>query len=202
MPARQCTLQIIILFQLLPQLPAGESALLAAVPITRPPLWGAPSAHASWGAEKRSERQGMRQPRMLALRGGGGARRDLRRRSKDPPLFGPTELMDMMTRGKYSRDLALFERSLENDGLVSAAEELQLKDAAQRGMSNTERAESEEEDEEDEEDGVEDGDDEAAASGDALYHNPAAAAQASADVDDDMDDNLYIWSPDGSVRSA
>ena len=126
-------------------------------------------------------------------------------------MFGPTELMDMMTRGQYSKDLALFEKSLANDGLSPAPgvqtphldnnrqeSTVNARGPARRALAADNNAEGCDEDDNDRSDG------EQATSDDSRCHGPRAIVPNTAghdgdEQDDDMDDNLYLWCPDGSV---
>lgn len=123
---------------------------------------------------------------------------------KDPPMFGPTELMDMMTRGRYSRDLALFEKALASDG-ISPAPGVQAPHLDNNGRGPERSALAADDSAEGwEEDGNYKSDGEQATSDDSRCPEPRTIAQNSAgydgdDQDDEMDDNLYLWCPDGSV---
>jgi hypothetical protein len=88
---------------------------VSVVDLSPPPMHSAPHAVRACSPLARDTCKGARWPRhapcAMTLRGGGKSegpmRRELnknRRPGKDPPMFGPTELLDMMTEGQHSRD--------------------------------------------------------------------------------------------------
>jgi hypothetical protein len=195
-----------------------------ALPVAGPFRRGAPAGAGAVGTETgtetwKRERNGEEATRRaLALRGGGAvpARDRSGRPGKDPPLITSTDLLDLMTRGKYSRDVARFEKALESDGIPRALTAKNQQDDAGdqvpkgnlKKLGRSASGEAEDNESEDEEEYEDYDDDEAehdggiAASDDLAKYPPGAAAGESADENDGMQDGLYLWAPDGQVTLA
>ena len=88
-------------------------------------------------APRFAERCSLQPASLLALRGGLGSVPGLGVRvqqvrkpvpTKDPPIFGTTELLDAVTGGQHSRTVARFNYAMENEGRAPTVEELQVTD--------------------------------------------------------------------------
>ena len=92
-------------------------------------------------APRFAERCSLRPASLLALRGGLGSVPGVRVQqaqkpvpTKDPPIFGTTELLDAVTGGQHSRTVARFNYAMENEGRAPTVEELQVTDRIKAGL--------------------------------------------------------------------
>ena len=97
-------------------------------------------------APRFAERCSLRPASLLALRGGSvrfGGLGSVPVRvqqvqkpvpTKDPPIFGITELQDAVTGGQHSRIVARFNYAMENEGRAPTVEELQVTDRIKAGL--------------------------------------------------------------------